>query len=44
MLTDREKLQALEARINGEWDNPTLVKIGPLLADIIADLRRIIQR
>lgn len=28
-----EALQAIDARINGEWGNPALVKCGPLLTN-----------
>lgn len=36
-----EALQAIEARIDGVWDHPALVKIGPLFSDETVDVARI---
>jgi hypothetical protein len=41
--TDAEKLQAIEARMNGEWDDPALVKLGPLSPSMSNDIERIIN-
>lgn len=30
--------QAIQARILGEFDNPSLIKMGPLSPDILADV------
>lgn len=37
----REALDAVKARINGEWDNPSLVKVGPL-GNLADDILRIL--
>ena len=37
-----EALEAIKARINGEWDNPALVKHGPLHASTTVDILGII--
>lgn len=40
----KEALEAIQARINGEWDNPALVKLGPLFPDAISDIERIVEQ
>lgn len=35
--------EAIRARIDGEWDNPSLVAIGPLSIDPQEDIRAIIE-
>lgn len=42
-MTDKQKLEAIIARLNGEWDNPYLMQIGPLSVDPEYDIRRIIE-
>ena len=32
-LSPNEKLKAIKALVNGEWDNPALNKLGPLTND-----------
>ncbi len=39
----RETIQAIKARINGEWDNPALVKMGPLMSDAKEDIMRFVE-
>ena len=39
----REALQAIRARINGEFDHLALVKFGPLTSDTTEDIRHIIE-
>ena len=34
-------LKAIVARIDGVWDNPELVEIGPISTDTISDVHRI---
>lgn len=41
-LTD--KLDAIKARFNGEWDNPALLKYGLLNTNLETDLNIIINR
>jgi hypothetical protein len=36
-----DALTAIQCRINGEWDNPLLMKYGPLSTDTAADCFRI---
>ena len=49
-LTDSEgetaqaTLQAIQARINGEWDNPALLAFGPLSEDSNADVLAMVQK
>lgn len=43
-MTDQEKLQAIEARINGDWDNPALLKAGPLSTSLTEDILHIIKK
>lgn len=40
--TPEDALRAIEARIDGRWDDPALVRFGPLLTDTVADIRGII--
>ena len=42
VLTPHQKLEALRARLNGEWDNPQLLKIG-VLNNIKNDLHTILS-
>ena len=35
-------LDAIRARLAGEWDNPALVALGPLMPDMLADIHRIL--
>lgn len=39
-----EALVAIQARINGEYDNPLLQKLGPLMIDTFDDILRIINQ
>ena len=39
----RAALRAVQARIDGEWDHPALVALGPLSTDTDLDVRYIIQ-
>ena len=41
--TDAQKLAAIRARINGEWDHPALLKLGPLHPNRLADVTRILD-
>lgn len=34
----REALEAIRSRIQGEWDNPSLAKFGPLATPMVDDL------
>ncbi len=36
-------LEAIQARINGEWDHPALVSFGPLMTNSWADVAEIIR-
>lgn len=36
------RLEAIRARLAGDWDNPALVAFGPLLPDTLDDIRRIL--
>jgi hypothetical protein len=40
----RNALLAIKARINGEWDHPALMEIGPLHHDQLTDVLSIIER
>ena len=42
-LSSNEKLEAIKALINGEWDNPSLKKVGPLTADTDENILYIID-
>jgi len=37
-MTPEEALEAIVARYNGEWDNPSLMKFGPLSTDTADDM------
>jgi hypothetical protein len=37
-----DALRAIRARINGEWDDPALMKFGPLNTDRISDILTIV--
>lgn len=43
MYTPEQAIEAIKARINGEWDNPQLVKLGALMPDTLADIQHIIE-
>lgn len=36
-------LKAIKARLNGVWDEPALMILGPLLSDAKADIAEIIE-
>ena len=38
-----EALKAIEARIQGRWDNPELVKFGLLRANVTQDILDIVE-
>ena len=40
--TPEDALRAIEARIDGRWDDPALARFGPLQTDTVADIRGII--
>lgn len=42
-LSAEEALQAIRARIQGEWDHPVLLKVGPLRASVEDDVLRIVE-
>jgi hypothetical protein len=42
-MTDKEKLEAIQALINGEWDNPSLVKVGELHVDFEYNVQTILN-
>lgn len=37
-----DALRAIEARMDGRWDDPALSRFGPLLTDTVTDIRGII--
>ena len=43
MFTPSEAIEAMKARINGEWDNPQLLKVGDLRTDSFEDIKYIIE-
>jgi hypothetical protein len=42
-MTPEEALEAIKARIDGEWDNPYLMKLGPLHTRAEDDIARCID-
>ncbi len=42
--SESEALEAIQARINGEYDNPLLQKLGPLMVHTNDDILRIIEQ
>jgi hypothetical protein len=42
-MTKREKLEAIQARLYGAWDDPVLVKVGPLTGNMIEDVQWILD-
>jgi len=38
-----QTLEAIKARVNGVWDNPSLVAVGPLILDAELDIKHIID-
>lgn len=43
MFTNKEAIEAIKARISGEWDNEQLLKIGALHESAIDDIINIID-
>lgn len=43
MFNAKQAIEAIQARINGEYDNEQLMKLGPLMLDTLEDIERIIQ-
>jgi hypothetical protein len=43
MYTPTQAIEAMQARINGVWDNEQLLRLGALLEDENEDLRRILD-
>jgi hypothetical protein len=39
-MTPEEALEAIRARIDGEWDNPCLMQLGPLHTSMQRDILR----
>ena len=39
----KKALRAIQARIQGEWDNPALMEFGPLGTNVIEDILAIIS-
>lgn len=42
-MTAQQAVEAIRARISGEWDNPALQELGPLHPDAMMDIRRILD-
>lgn len=42
--TAEDILQAIEARMQGDWDNPKLAQFGPHMADTMADIRDLLEQ
>jgi hypothetical protein len=42
-MTPEQKLVAIEALIDGEWDNPELVKVGELWPTLEENITKILQ-
>lgn len=42
-FTPLQAIKAMKARIDGDWDNKQLLKLGPLLPDENEDIRRILN-
>lgn len=42
-MTDSQKLEAIRALINGEWDNEQLLKIGALFVNDIENIKSILE-
>lgn len=42
-MTNDEKVEAIRARLAGEFDNLTLMKFGPLSGDRFEDIRNILN-
>ena len=43
-VSSQEALEAVRARIRGEWDNPALVKFGSLSTDTMKDILYIVDK
>lgn len=43
MFTDSQAIEAIKARINGEWDNQQLMKLGALMPDTLEDIKTILE-
>jgi hypothetical protein len=41
--SDDERLRAIRARLSGCWDDPALLKLGPLRDDALADVERVLE-
>lgn len=39
-----QALNAIRARINGEWDNPDLLLVGPMTTDYKDDIIHIVEQ
>lgn len=44
MYTPAQAIEAIQARISGEWDNPELLKLGALFTDTLEDIKRIVAK
>ena len=44
MLTDKEKIEALKALFEGNWDNPSLNKVGNLFSSFEKNVKLIIYK
>jgi hypothetical protein len=42
-MNTEQKLEAIKALINGEWDNEQLMKIGPLFVDPLENIKTILE-
>jgi len=43
LYSPKQALEAIKARISGEWDNAELMKLGPLLVNALDDIQRIVD-
>lgn len=43
MFTPQQAIEAIKARISGEWDNDQLIKLGPLNTDTLEDIKEILN-
>ena len=44
MYTPAQALEAIRARISGEWDNEQLLKLGALHTNTLEDISRIVEQ
>lgn len=42
-FTPDEAIRAIRSRIAGNWDDPALARLGPLLPDTLEDIKRILD-